>query len=512
MHEAAPVHVGERAAELDADVGDEGRGQGPARGPLVGDDGREVRPRDVLHGDEVLVPDAAEVEDGDEVAVRQRHLRARLLEEHAQEAPVVRELGQHALDDQALLEPFGADVAREEDLGHAATRPSGRSELVAHRNARSRSSMIHFASMRATLCVLTVLVARPGLAAAAAPPPTGAPSVAVAVYWQPVGHPPLGAEARAAFVSAMGRQGARLVDATSSEAPAPALAARLASAEASYARFAFPEAIAALDDLQRLVDALGGADLDARQLSELFLYRGLARLETAGAGAAWDDLVRAARLDPGRALDPAQFPPGAVSAFKRAVEEATAAPRVALVVEAPDGAVVRVDGQSAPAGTPVALGPHLVSVAAAGYERWAGVVSVASARERFVPPLRAQRPPDGDRLLGLAGEPAPRRLILGALVVAPAGWRFAVSEVVLPEGQVVADAVALGAVPTRYAVEALVARVAPGPRAATPLNRRWSTWVITGGAVLLLSLGTTWLLTRDATSPNVTGSVGSLKQ
>jgi len=367
--------------------------------------------------------------------------------------------------------------------------------------------MIHFAKMRATLCVLIVLVARAGLAAAA---PSAAPAT-VAVYWQPAGHPPLGVEARAAFVRALERQGARLVDASAPEATAPALATRLEAGKAAYARFAFSDAIAALDDLQRLVDAQGGAELDARQLSELFLYRGLARLETAGAEAAWDDLVRAARLDPGRAIDPAQFPPRAVTAFKRAVEEATAVPRATLVVAAPDGALVRVDGQSAPVGVAVALGPHLVSVAAAGYERWTGVVSVASAREEFAPPLRAQRPPDGDRLLALAGEPTPRRLILGALVVVPAGWRFLVSEVSLPEGQVVGDSIALGDVPTRYAVEALVTKVAPGPSTPTPLHRRWSTWVITGGAVLLLGLGTTLFLTRDSTSPNVSGSVGPLK-
>jgi PEGA domain len=374
--------------------------------------------------------------------------------------------------------------------------------------------MIHFAKMRATLCVLVGFVtwaAGATWAVGAARAAGAAPPTAVAVYWQPSGHPALGVEAGAAFARAVAGQGARLVDATAPEGAAPALAPRLAAGKAAYARFAFADAIAALDDLQRLVDALGGGELDARQLSELFLYRGLARLETAGAEAAWDDLVRAARLDPGRVVDPAQFPPRAVTAFKRAVEEATAVPRAALTVDVPEGATVRVDGQAAPAGVAVALGPHLVSVAAPGYERWAGVVSVASARERFTPPLRAQRPPDGDRLLALAGEPAPRRLILGALVIAPAGWRFDVSEVALPEGQAVADSVALGDVPTRYAVAALVDKVAPGPRAPTPLHRRWSTWIITGGAVVLLGLATTLFLTRDTTSPNVTGSVGSLK-
>jgi hypothetical protein len=130
VHEAAPVHVAERPAELDAHVGHERDGQRAPRGALVGDDGGEVGARDVLHGDEVVVADAPEVEHGDEVAVRHRHLRARLFEEHAQQSPIVGQLRQHALDDEALLEPLGAHVAREEDLGHAAAaeRPH---ELVA---------------------------------------------------------------------------------------------------------------------------------------------------------------------------------------------------------------------------------------------------------------------------------------------------------------------------------------------------------------------------------------------
>ena len=360
--------------------------------------------------------------------------------------------------------------------------------------------------MRATCRVLSLC-----LLASLGPVRAGraADGPAVAVYWEPPGRPPLGAEARAAFVETMQRQGARVIDAVATAPKASPLAPALEAAKDAYARFAFPDAIARLDELQRLADARGGGELGGRQLSEIFLYRGLARLETAGAEAAWDDLVRAARLDPARVLDPARFPPRAASAFSRAVAEATAVPRAQLVVDAPAGAVVRVDGESA-AGGAVTLGPHFVSVTALGYEPWAGVVSVASAREHFPAPLRAYQAPEGDRLLALAGAPVPARLVLGALAIAPTGWRFTVSAVALPEGKVMTDSTPLREVPTRYAVQALVQAVAPGP-AAAGTRARWTTWAVAGGVVVLVSVVTTLLLTRDTYNPNVSGNVGTLK-
>ena len=135
-----------------------------------------------------------------------------------------------------------------------------------------------------------------------------------AVYWQPPDAAALGVDARAAFSAAVASMGARFVDATPAEHVVPSLVPALDAAKSAYARFAFRDAITALDTLQRDAHAAGGGDLDGRQLSEMFLYRGLAKLEgTSGDGAAWDDLVNAARLEPTRVLDPARFPPRAVA-------------------------------------------------------------------------------------------------------------------------------------------------------------------------------------------------------
>jgi len=376
--------------------------------------------------------------------------------------------------------------------------------------------------MRATVAALVAPLV--GVAAIALPARARAaePGIA-AIYWQPPGEPPLGEAARAGFTAAVRPLGVRLLDASTTAPPAPpSLAPALDEAKADYARFQFAQATARLDELQRRADASGGGDLDARQLSEIFLYRGLSRLETASAEAAWDDLVRAARLDPARILDPARFPPRAVAAYKRAASEVAQLPRAELVVEAPPGAQLRVDGAPASSSTvAVTFGQHYVAVRADGFEPWAGVVPVAGARERFTPPLHAYQPPDGDRLLALAGTPPPRQLLVGALERGGAGWRFVARDVTLPDGKTVSDAVALGGeTPARVAVEALVRRLvappapapvaAPAPSQAPPARRRWWPWAVGGGgAAVVVAVAITLGVVLGSPAPSVGGSVPS---
>jgi hypothetical protein len=85
----------------------------------------EVDPVHVLHGDVVAGRtalrgvDPTEVEDLDDVGVRQPHRELRLLHEHVHELFVGRELGHDALDDQNLLEAFDAKALGLVDVGHA---------------------------------------------------------------------------------------------------------------------------------------------------------------------------------------------------------------------------------------------------------------------------------------------------------------------------------------------------------------------------------------------------------
>src|SRR5438552_511450 len=98
----------------------------------------------------------------------------------------------------------------------------------------------------------------------------GEPAGVVAIYWEPPGRPALGGSVRAAFVESVRPIRARVVDATAPAPPAPSLVPLLDAARSDYERFGFMDAIARLDELQRLADARGGGDLDARQLSEVF--------------------------------------------------------------------------------------------------------------------------------------------------------------------------------------------------------------------------------------------------
>jgi hypothetical protein len=269
--------------------------------------------------------------------------------------------------------------------------------------------------------------------------------------------------------------------------------------------------------LQRAADAEGGGDLDGRQLSEIFLYRGLCRLETGRAEAAWDDLVRATRLDPTRIMDPARYPPRAVSAYSRAALEAAKLPRAELFVAAPARALVRVDGVPVFGPVAVTLGQHFVAVTVAGYEPWAGVASVSGAHERLAPPLHPDRPPDGDRLLALAGDPTTGQLLLGTLERTEAGWRFVLRDVTLPDGKIVSDTAALGDAPVNVVVGALVRRLVPAPAPlpsltalipAAPRRRLWP-WLVgslAAAAAVGVSVGVAY--GTISTSGTVGGSFG----
>jgi hypothetical protein len=336
----------------------------------------------------------------------------------------------------------------------------------------------------------------------------------VAVYWEPPGQPAAGTAARAAFAEAVRPLGARFVDATA-PAPAPSkLAARLEAAQAAYAQFAFADAVAQLDELAHAAEASGGGELGSRQLSEIFLYRGLARMEAGAAEAAWDDLVRAARLDPARIVDPARFPPRAVTAYKRAAAEAAALPRAELELAVPAGAQVRVDGAPASGRVALPLGAHFVSAMADGCEPWAGMVAVASVKQTFAPPLPARKAPDGDTLLAqLNGERGQRfevrRLIVGALERAPVGWRFVVRDTALPDGKLVSESVALGEAPVTMAVQGVVRRLAPLPPPEPAGRPRWQFWAVAGAAVVLAGLSLTLLVaSRGSSSPSVEGDLG----
>lgn len=327
----------------------------------------------------------------------------------------------------------------------------------------------------------------------------------VADFWQPPGLPPELRNVEPVFRSDLSRRGARwLVDAHVAEAPTPSQRPALDAAITSYRAFRFADAVRSLDALVRALDGSGGGDLDAAQLSDVFLYRGLGRLESGDAEGAWPDVVRAARIDPSRTLDPAQISPRALSVFRRAVAEVARQPRSELDVRAPDGAQIVVDGRAIGRSASLTLGRHWVRVEATGYERWTGVIDLAGAREIFAPQLRAVTPPSIDaRLAQLRAEGAHETMLVqGALSRDGGQWRIALRVVALDTGAARGEEVP--ATPaSEPAVRAALARLLdPAPPAVKPLPilvsppgsprpRRSSAWiwgVATGSVAAVLTI------------------------
>jgi hypothetical protein len=345
-------------------------------------------------------------------------------------------------------------------------------------------------------------------AAAADPTPKG-------VYWQPQGAAAVGDAARAAFVRVLAARGITVETLSGAPPVTPSPAPALAAALADFAAFHFADAQAKLTELQRVVEASGGGDLDARQLSELYLYRGLARVELGQADQAWDDFVRAARLDATRVLDAAQFPPRVVASYRRAVADAALVPRAELALELPDGAEVRLDGRAAPASGSVALGAHLLRVEAPGFLPWAGSITVTSAQERFHPPLQPLEPPAVGELAA-AAHAGPTPLVIGVLARGPAGWRFVARRHDPYSGRTSTVEQSIDATGASRTVESLLAQLldpAPllhEPQVVAKPKRRvpWWVWVAAGGVAAALAVAIPVGIVYSQPTPSVGGSVG----
>ena len=98
---------------------------------ICADDGAEVLAVDVLHRDEVRAVDLPDVEDLDDVRVRERRRDARLVEQHLDERAVLVHRRQDALDDDQLLEAGDALLDGEEELRHAARRELAKERVLA---------------------------------------------------------------------------------------------------------------------------------------------------------------------------------------------------------------------------------------------------------------------------------------------------------------------------------------------------------------------------------------------
>jgi tetratricopeptide (TPR) repeat protein len=253
--------------------------------------------------------------------------------------------------------------------------------------------------------------------AAARAQPTAAPEGPPLVVFHADPVDATAVRARTALAQAAERLGAALVDLSPAPEPAPEAPLHLRRAIEAYHDFHYPDALASADAGVAEATRTGAAGLSATDLSDLLIYRALAYTEQGDAARAWDDFVRAAALDPSRKLDPVRFPPRVVESFGRAAKSVLSTPPATLVVEAPDGCEVRVDGRdtSGQRAITVMRGEHYLRVMCAGYERYGAAVLVAAERHQVAPALRARRPAGPAEARALARERGIRRVVWAAL-------------------------------------------------------------------------------------------------
>lgn len=196
------------------------------------------------------------------------------------------------------------------------------------------------------------------------------------------------------------RAGAAVIDRSPAANPVPATPATLKRGIEAYDALRYDEAWQTLDEARALADRTGAAGLSQAQLADLFLYRGLVKIQQGEVNAYWDELVTSVTIDPVRVLDPARFPPRVASELERVHQSLADRKRATLAVDAPAGCSVVVDGAAASAvGTAQPLvGSHWVSVTCADRAPWGTRVEL-TGEQLVVARNTALAPPTDDEVL-----------------------------------------------------------------------------------------------------------------
>jgi hypothetical protein len=256
--------------------------------------------------------------------------------------------------------------------------------------------------IRRWLAVAAVIAVAASSSALAAPPP---PAADVVVIWAP------GADR--APVLAIGRElGVGVIDRTPVPAPRADIATVVKKGIQAYDVLDFDAAWTTLESARELADRTGAAGLTAADLSDLFLYRALVREQRKDSHGAWEDLVTAMVVDPGRRLDPVRFSPKILEDAVRARGEALARPQGAIAIEAPAGCAIAVDGRPFDAGAPQLAGSHWASVTCRDRQPWGARIVVTEARKTIAPRLVALAPPGDDDVLVQARAAGARGVIV----------------------------------------------------------------------------------------------------
>ncbi|HEX4421218.1 MAG TPA: hypothetical protein VH165_25060, partial [Kofleriaceae bacterium] len=155
-----------------------------------------------------------------------------------------------------------------------------------------------------------------------------------------------------------------------------------------------------LDEARALADRTGAAGMSQAQLADLFLYRGLVKIQLGDTNAYWDELITSVAIDPVRVLDPARFPPRVASELARVHQALADRKRATLGVDAPSGCTTLIDGApaSAVASAQLLVGSHWVYVTCADRAPWGTRVEV-TGDQLVVARNAGLAPPTDDEIL-----------------------------------------------------------------------------------------------------------------
>lgn len=234
-----------------------------------------------------------------------------------------------------------------------------------------------------------VLVAALGLPASA----WAAPAADVVVVWAP--------GAKVAPIEKVAREaGAAVIDRSPAANALPATAATIKRGIEAYDALRFEDAWAILDEARELADRTGGAGLSQAQLADLFLYRGLVKIQLGDTNAYWDELITSVTIDPVRVLDPARFPPRVQRELDRVHLSLAERKHATLAVDAPPACTTLIDGAAASAvgSAQPLVGSHWVYVTCADRAPWGTRVEL-SGDQLVVARNPALSPPTDDEIL-----------------------------------------------------------------------------------------------------------------
>lgn len=220
-----------------------------------------------------------------------------------------------------------------------------------------------------------------------------APVADVVVVWAP--------GAKVAPIEEVARRaGAAVVDRSPVADGVPDTARLLQRGIEAYDALRLDDAWETLDEARALVDRTGAAGLTQAQLADLFLYRGLVKIQQGDLTAYWDELVTSVTIDPVRVLDPARFPPRVASELERVRQALQDRKRATLAVDVPPGCTTAIDGASASAvaSAQPLVGSHWVYVACADRAPW-GIRVELTGDQLAVARNAPLAPPTDDELL-----------------------------------------------------------------------------------------------------------------